>query len=153
MTMPQFDERWNLVNESFNGYWNIFPFICCYTLINIFIAFFIVLNHIHALRIMWLPVVGVQYDDAYGLIDPIKITSKNWKKKFHCICVCITFRVMLEAICSINTDWWWRGCCINEVARLTAWVICIFIGNVLKAEDIPAFFLVWYGIVSFQYWR
>ena len=57
------------------------PFHLLSQAISIYIAFCIVVNLIHSLRIMWLPVVENQYDDAYVRTDAIKIISLRIKKR------------------------------------------------------------------------
>ena len=71
MTMPQFNERWNIESDI-----EIFSFYYLLQAIIIFIAFpFIVSNFVHVLKIMWLSVNGKQYDDAYVLIETIQIIA------------------------------------------------------------------------------
>ena len=57
---------------------------------NLCIPFCIVINLIHSLRIMWLPVVEIQYDDAYVLIyaslwELKESSSWSWNGTFKTI--------------------------------------------------------------------
>ena len=63
-----------------NGYWYIFPFICCHKLSTFVLSFYCtVFSLIHAwgVQCMWLRVVDIQYEDAYVLIDAIQ--SSVWE--------------------------------------------------------------------------
>ena len=59
---------------------DIFSFLFAVKAISIYIAFLIVVYLIYALKIMRLPVVEIQYDDAHVFITAIKIISSRIKK-------------------------------------------------------------------------
>ena len=86
LTMLQFDERWNIVYDSLrhfkNGYWNISPFfILLSQAISIYIPSCTVINLIHYLMVMWLPVVEIQYDVLKYAIKIFSLRIKKKKKK------------------------------------------------------------------------
>ena len=86
MTTLQFDERWNIVYDSLRHFemkWILKYFPLSMLLsqaISIYIPSCTVINPIHSLMVMWLPVVEIHIDDAYVLIDAIKIISLRIKK-------------------------------------------------------------------------
>ena len=69
MTLRQFVERWNIVYDYFRD--KLLIFVCRQHAISIYIAFLYCSKHDISFKNNVVPVVEIQFDDAYEFIEAI----------------------------------------------------------------------------------